>query len=551
MVHGVIAGIPLTLNVHNEVDPQDPDNHFQLLQQITLGFPAGRLSLVDTHGPVLWRPRLHIPDAVKRDHDFNSPQSAHLMEEISTIIGEGQSESWRTALTERWPVAIAQDLLALAESIQNRDATHWSPQSLLTQCQMWQALMKGLGYPRLKPGQQFQPLARGVLPATATTRPNTTTTQPQSFTQRAELLIAAIQTREITEFVARMDEACLNAMLFSLQQGGALAQPNQGSNLAGILQQLQVASQHHALIGRWLLLLADAGLVIQHDAHYFSRRFISSSELQRSWQAVHEVWDDRLGSRTFIDYLWLNVEKLGELMRGEQQAALLLFPEGRNDIADAVYRHTITARYLNTLIADWILAELRQRTTPLQVLEIGAGTGATTERVRELLYEVYREVPPLHWLFSDVSRFFLVNAQQRYGHLPWLTTALLNIDQPMSEQGVAAGSQDVLVMAGVLNNAHNSEQTIRWLAEVLRPGGVMLITEPTREHLEILTSQAFMMPPPQDDRQRSEQRFLSSEQWQDLFRRAGLICTFCLPGEGHLLAPLGQRLFIVRRPVDA
>jgi thiazolinyl imide reductase len=548
-VQGSIAGIPLTLRVHNEVDPQDPDNHFQLLQQITLGFPAGRLALADTHGPLLWHPRLHIPEAVKRDRDFSSPQSAHLMEDTSAVIGELHCESWRTSLAERWPEAIAADLLALADSLQNPGAVRWSPQSLLTQCQMWQALTKELGYPRLNPNQQYQPLARTLLPATRGLKREAS--RPLAFTHRAESLISDITAREVTDFVTCMDEACLNAMLFSLQQGGALTHAEQGSDLAAILQQLRVAEDHHALIGRWLMLLTDAGLVIQRGAHYFSGRTITEAELQQSWQAVHAIWDGRLGSRTFIDYLWQNAEKLGELMRGEQQAALLLFQEGRSDIADAVYRHTITARYLNTLIADVILAELAQRDTPLNVLEIGAGTGATTERVRELLHDVYGETPPLNWLFSDVSRYFLVNAQQRYGHLSWLSTALIDIDRPLTEQGVAVKSQHLLVMAGVLNNAQNSEQTIRWLAEVLMPGGTMLITEPTREHLEILTSQAFMMPPPQDDRQRSEQRFLSPEQWRDLFERAGLICDVCLPGEDHRLAPLGQRLFMVRRPADA
>ncbi|SPX51633.1 thiazolinyl-S-HMWP1 reductase [Klebsiella pneumoniae] len=139
---GTVGRNPLTLSVHNEVDPQDPDNHFQLLQQITLGLPAGRLSLIDTHGPVMWFPRLHIPEAVKRDRDFSSPQSAHLMEDTSAIIGEVQRASWRTTLAEHWPEAIAQDLLALAESILSPEAPHWSPQSLLAQCQMWQALTK-------------------------------------------------------------------------------------------------------------------------------------------------------------------------------------------------------------------------------------------------------------------------------------------------------------------------------------------------------------------------------------------------------------------------
>ena len=549
LVTGVIAGIPLTLKVHNEVDPNDPDNHFQLLHQICLGFPAGRLSLTDTHGPVTWQPRLHIPDAVKRDHDFSSPQSAHLMEETSAILGDVKSESWRTTLADRWPCAIAQDLLAIAESIQQPETARWSPQLLLTQCQMWQALTKELGYPRLKPDQQFQPLARTLLPATV--GQSRIAPQTQVFMQRAEALLQEISASKVNDFVTRMDEACLNAMLYSLQQGGVLLQSEQGSDLSALLQRLQVADAHHALIERWLTLLTDADWIDKRGVHYFTRRVISQPTLQQSWHAVHAVWDDQLGSPTFIDYLWHNAEKLGELMRGEQQAALLLFPEGRNDIADAVYRHTITARYMNTLIADWILNQLRTQQSQLNVLEIGAGTGATTERVRELLHDVYGDAVPLKWLFSDLSRFFLVNAQQRYGHLPWLSTALIDIDHPITQQGVEKDSQDLLVMAGVLNNARNSEQTIRWLAQVLRPGGVMLITEPTREHLEILTSQAFMMPPPQDDRQRSEQRFLSPAQWQDLFQRAGLHCEFCLPAEGHLLAPLGQRLFIVRRPVDA
>ena len=103
----------------------------------------------------------------------------------------------------------------------------------------------------------------------------------------------------------------------------------------------------------------------------------------------------------------------------------------------------------------------------------------------------------------------------------------------------------------MLTNARDSEQTVRGLAQALAPGGHMLVSEPTREHLEILISQAFMMPPPQDDRRRSGLRFLTVAQWRDLFRRAGLEVVASLPDEGHLLAPRGQRLFIVRRSPDA
>lgn len=552
LVQGSLGGTPLTLRVQNEVDPQDPDNHYQLLHQITLGFPAGRLALTDTHGPVIWSPRLHVSGDARRQRDFSGPDSAHLMEETSAILGDPQSDSWRTALDERWPEAIATDLLALAQAIGQSEAAGWNPQRLLTLCQAWQALTQAIGYPRLVPDQAFRPLARTLLPETLwPQRGGAALSRLPDFCRRAETLIADVGAREVQDFVAGMDEACLDAMLLSLQQGGALIDPDRGWDRTTLMRQLRVAPRHQALIARWLALLADAGRLTLRGECYFAPVRLTVPSADARWQAVHRLWDNRLGDGAFIDYLQHNARLLGPLMRDEQQAALLLFPEGRSDVAEAVYQHTITARYLNTLIGDWILTRLAPGGPALRVLEIGAGTGATTERVRALLQPKYGDAPPLSWIFSDVSNFFLVSARQRYADARWITTALLDIDLAPQSQGIADGSQDLLVVAGVLNNARDSEQTVRWLARILAPGGHILISEPTREHLEILISQAFMMPPPEDDRRRSGLRFLSVAQWQDLFGRAGLEVVGCFPAESHRLAPLGQRLFVVRRPEDA
>lgn len=549
LLSGELGGVPLTLRVHNEVDPQDPDNHFHLLHQIAIGFPAGRITLADTQGPVLWSPRLHIPQVVKRDFDFSTAEAAHLMEPTGTMLDASQCHSWRDALSQHWPQAIAVDLLAFGQDLLAEERVTHSPQKLLTHCQIWQGLTQALGYPRLNANQEFQPLALSALQLP--TPPHNVQGTPgavPTFAQRAERSVVAVSKQQVNAFVERMDIACLDAMLFSLQQGGVLDDPGRSHASEEILNALSVAAQHRQLIRRWLELLADRGRVQVRAGRYVGTERLSPQALAQRWLDVHELWDGCLGTPEFIDYLHHNVQSLGPLMRAEQQAALLLFPQGQMAVADAVYRHTITARYLNTLIADWLLEHLASAQRPLRVLEIGAGTGATTERVRETLHVRFGDTPPLHWTFSDVSRFFLLNARERYEKLPWMSFALLDIDRPLTEQHVAAQSVDVMVMAGVLNNAHNSETTVRWLAEALVPGGVMLITEPTREHLEILVSQAFMMNPPQDDRQRSGLRFLTADQWRDLFARAGLQLLHQLPDQYHKLAPLGQRLFIVQRP---
>lgn len=60
-LQGVIAGVPLTLNLQNQLDPAAPDNHFHIMHRLCVGLPSGNLLLVNTHGPVIWSPYFHIP----------------------------------------------------------------------------------------------------------------------------------------------------------------------------------------------------------------------------------------------------------------------------------------------------------------------------------------------------------------------------------------------------------------------------------------------------------------------------------------------------------
>ena len=111
-----------------------------------------------------------------------------------------------------------------------------------------------------------------------------------------------------------------------------------------------------------------------------------------------------------------------------------------------------------------------------------------------------------------------------------------------------ASDTDRDLAAGVLNNAADADKSVRSLFEVVRPGGYLLITEPTREHVEILISQAFMMTPSEDERRRTDCTFLAVAQWLEVLRRAGATRVEVFPQEEHVLAPLGQRLFVVERP---
>ncbi|MGN9841247.1 Gfo/Idh/MocA family oxidoreductase [Nonomuraea sp. H19] len=157
---GAIGGVPLTMRVQNEVDPVDPDNHLHLLHRITIGTEGGALTLTDTHGPVTWSPRLHIPDVVKNAFDFTGERTAHLGEPSTTVLGPQAPPSYRSILAEIWPAAIGRDLLALRDAItgDRTGAAARTEQLHLTLSRMWQDTTAQLGYPALRPRRVHRPL---------------------------------------------------------------------------------------------------------------------------------------------------------------------------------------------------------------------------------------------------------------------------------------------------------------------------------------------------------------------------------------------------------
>lgn len=58
---GIIGMVPVTFIVNTNVDRNDIDHPLHLYHRIELTFSTGRLCLVNTHGPVIWLPFLHMP----------------------------------------------------------------------------------------------------------------------------------------------------------------------------------------------------------------------------------------------------------------------------------------------------------------------------------------------------------------------------------------------------------------------------------------------------------------------------------------------------------
>ncbi|MYT33042.1 MULTISPECIES: non-ribosomal peptide synthetase [unclassified Streptomyces] len=378
---------------------------------------------------------------------------------------------------------------------------------------------------------------RGLLgvvePAPATEPAEGTEALKPLVSAAADAAVPAVTHEQVTAHSETLDAAVLASMAHALR---GLGLPTGATPTEEALHVAGIASRHHWLVRRWYALLADHGIT-EADEH----------EVVRRWAAAEAAWSADLGCRDFLAYVRSNTDRLPQLLTGRQDPVELLLPAGDFSTAQALYRHHTMARYLNTAVATLVerIATDHPADRPLRVLEAGAGTGGTTENVLPTL-----DGRPTDYLFTDIAPFFLPEARRRFGDRPWLRFGIFDVDSGHRAQGLAPNAYDIVLAAGVLENARDIPAALKRLTELVAPGGWLLLTEPTREHPWILASQAFMMTEPEDDRALGGSSYLGPDQWRTLLAEAGADQVLSLPEDGHPLAPQHLRLFAARLKTD-
>ncbi|MDG4800824.1 Gfo/Idh/MocA family oxidoreductase [Micromonospora sp. WMMD980] len=155
-VDGVLAGVPLTLRVQNQMDPADPDNYAHLLHRVTIGTEAGNLTLLGTHGPTVWSPRPDFPQQVQ-DRGIGRPHFAgsggdepdHLDVPSAQPLDEPTAPSYRDVFERVWPAGVGHALGELHRAAQAGEKPVRHGQYHLTLCRLWQDVTARLGPPEL------------------------------------------------------------------------------------------------------------------------------------------------------------------------------------------------------------------------------------------------------------------------------------------------------------------------------------------------------------------------------------------------------------------
>src|SRR5690606_37038651 len=147
------------------------------------------------------------------------------------------------------------------------------------------------------------------------------------------------------------------------------------------------------------------------------------------------------------DYLTRCGAMLTAVLTGGESALETLFPGGSRDTAVALYRTWPMSRYFHEIVAS-VAASLAAQLPPdgpIELLEIGAGSGGTTACVLPLL-------PPerARYCFTDVSEFFFSGASAEFAEYPFVEYGVLDIAKSPEEQGYGRNAFHAVLAANVL-----------------------------------------------------------------------------------------------------
>jgi NAD(P)-dependent dehydrogenase (short-subunit alcohol dehydrogenase family)/SAM-dependent methyltransferase/acyl carrier protein len=109
---------------------------------------------------------------------------------------------------------------------------------------------------------------------------------------------------------------------------------------------------------------------------------------------------------------------------------------------------------------------------PVRILEIGAGTGATTSYLLPRLPAGQTE-----YLFTDLSPLFTSRAAEKFKSYPFVQYGLLDIEQDPAGQGLAARQFDLIVAANVLHATADLRRTLAHIRQLLAPNGLVVLLE--------------------------------------------------------------------------
>ena len=171
-------------------------------------------------------------------------------------------------------------------------------------------------------------------------------------------------------------------------------------------------------------------------------------------------------------------ERLADCLTGKTDAIKLLFSEEetRELIAD-VYTNSPMFKVLTLQLGDSLLEALdgASRQGPIQILEIGTGTGGTT---KSIIQRPQKRGINFEYTFTDISQSMVAKARKNFELFDSVNYRVLNIEEDPPQD--LEGRYHVILSSNCIHATRSIITSMQHVRKMLRPDGFVALTELTK-----------------------------------------------------------------------
>jgi hypothetical protein len=145
------------------------------------------------------------------------------------------------------------------------------------------------------------------------------------------------------------------------------------------------------------------------------------------------------------------------------------------------------------IIGDGVIARLRDATQTfdftklldllghlkpnMKILEVEAGTGATTNSILPLLKSAYGERTYFSYTYTDLSSEYFEDAQKRFKDFEMIDYSVLDVSLDIPSQGFKTGAYDLIIVGNSFRKLSCSANMLSNIRTLLHPQGRLLLQE--------------------------------------------------------------------------
>jgi len=232
-----------------------------------------------------------------------------------------------------------------------------------------------------------------------------------------------------------------------------------------------IAEKHRRLFDRLIEILEEENILERSDDRIL---FLEHERLY-----PHEISLDQ-ATRSSVEYRLLDRcgQALPAVLTGQADPLELLFPEQGEQLTEQLYKDSVGTQVLNGMLLECVAQIVAQmpEDRQLRILEVGAGTAATTLHLLQALPQ-----QRIQYCVTDVSRLFVEKARATLADYPDVQFEVFDIERSAAAQQLTQPF-DLIIAANVVHATQNLYETLQKLKPLLRKGGLLAMVEGIGKH---------------------------------------------------------------------